>query len=584
MTSSLASRLAALALPAVMAAGPALAQPMPLTPQSADPPAAAETAPPVKVVPSPVFDPAASPSGTGGRFVMEELRAPDMDSVGVLDENQGGFGVNLWRDSPAELVRRFLPQIPAAGDSRAMRSLARRLLLTTAPPPEGNARQTPPLLELRAERLYAMGEVDGLASLLKAAPAALASPAISRIKVDTFLLAGDAKAACAEAATHGVGDSRLSIFCQLVGGKVLEANLALDVMRERKDADHAFIAAAEAMGGTPPAKVATLANPTPLHLAAFAAAKLPLPADAANAASPAMLRTLAGSAGLAADIRLVAAERAEAMGVMDTDSLRRLYGAVTLTQPEQQAAHSQGDRTPLGRVLMLRSVQAEQNPAVRADLLGRVLAAGTERGAFAATARLYAPLIADLRPSPDLAPVAGALARALYAAGRPETALPWVALARTDPATAKAADDLWPLARLYRPAVSGASGSAGQYAAWRTARDLSPEQAERRALVALDLLQAVGEKVPQTEWLALSPVPAPAAAQPRPAVKAMLRSAVEGLRLGETVLLSLVALGETGLDKVDADILNRVVTALRQVGLEREARELAIEAALGNGV
>jgi hypothetical protein len=132
--------------------------------------------------------------------------------------------------------------------------------------------------------------------------------------------------------------------------------------------------------------------------------------------------------------------------------------------------------------------------------------------------------------------------------------------------------------------LSGEAGSSTQYAAWRAARELPPDQAERRALVALDLLQAVGEKVPQTEWLSLSPVPAVTPAQPRPAVKAMLRAAAEGLRLGETVLLSLVALGETGLDKADPDSLNRVIAALRLVGLEKEARELAVEAALANGI
>lgn len=567
----------------MMAAAPALAQPMPLTPQPA-----AEAGPTtLKVVPSPLLDPAIPPSpmaGAGGRFVMEELKAPDIDSVGVLDENQGGLGNNLWHGSAASVVRRFLPQLPAASGSRVLRSLARRLLLTSAPPPEGNAGQTPPLLELRAERLYAMGEVEGLALLLKSAPAALVSPTISRLKIDTFLLAGDAKAACAEATTHGGGDSRLNVFCLLTGGKVLEANMALDIMRERKDADHAFIAAAEGMAGTPPAKVDKLPNPIPLHLAAFKAAKIPLPADAASAASPAMLRILSESPGLSNETRLIAAERAEALGVIDTDALRRLYGATTLSPAEQQAAQSQGERSPQGRVLLLRAAQAEQNPATRADLIGRVMTAGAERGALGGTARLYAPLIADLKPAPELAPVAGILARALHAAGRPETAAPWVALAKADPAHAKSADALWPLSRLHRPALSGEAGSSTQYAAWRAARELPPDQAERRALVALDLLQAVGEKVPQTEWLSLSPVPAATPAQPRPAVKAMLRAAAEGLRLGETVLLSLVALGETGLDKADPDSLNRVIAALRLVGLEKEARELAVEAALANGI
>jgi hypothetical protein len=45
-----------------------------------------------------------------------------------------------------------------------------------------------------------------------------------------------------------------------------------------------------------------------------------------------------------------------------------------------------------------------------------------------------------------------------------------------------------------------------------------------------------------------------------------------------------LALGETALDKADPDTLNRVVVFLRQVGLEREARDLAVEVALANGV
>jgi hypothetical protein len=583
MTNSLANRLAALVLPALMAASPALAQPMPLTPRAPDQTVGESHPPQIQVVPSPMLDPAAPPPANGsGRFVMEELKAPDIDSVGVLDDRQGGLGAGLWHGSSASLVRRFLPQLPVASVSRTTRSLARRLLLSAAAPPEGNAGLMPPLLELRAERLYAMGEIEGLANLLKSSPASVSSPLLARIKIDTYLLAGDAPAACREAALSGGGEPRLAVFCQLINGKALEANMALDMMRERKDADQAFIAAAEAMAGTPPAKVERLPHPTPLHLAAFKAAKIPLPADTTASAPPAMLRVLAETPSLPADIRLAAAERAESLGIIDTDTLRRLYGATTLGPAEQPVAQAQGDRHPLGRVLLLRLTQAEQTPTVRAALLGRVLTGAAERGALASVARLYAPVIADLKPVPELAPFAPLLARALYAAGRPEAAGTWVVLAKADPSTAKGADDLWALGRLYRS--SGADAGTAVYESWRGARQLPPDQAERRGVVALDLLQALGERIPQAEWLALAPLTAATDAGPRPAVKALLRSAAEGARLGETLLLSLVALGDGGLDKVDPDTLNRVIAFLRVVGLEKEARELAVEAALANGV
>jgi hypothetical protein len=272
-------------MPLAAPPGPAPTTPAPTTPAPATP---------MPATPAPTAQiPAAAPPTTtefpGGpskspRFEMEELSAPDPDGAGVLTEDQGGFGRAMWKGTPAAEVRSLIPTLPAVSGSRVMQSLARRLLLSTAIPPEGNRGLTPPLMELRAERLYAMGAVDGLGQLLKAAPASVSSPGLSRIEIDTWLLAGDSKSACEQAAIAAQGgafDPRLSIFCQISAGKVLEAGMALDLMREGKNADHAFIAAAEALSGTPPAKVTRLPDPTPLHLAMFKAAKMPLPADAA---------------------------------------------------------------------------------------------------------------------------------------------------------------------------------------------------------------------------------------------------------------------------------------------------------------
>ena len=55
-------------------------------------------------------------------------------------------------------------------------------------------------------------------------------------------------------------------------------------------------------------------------------------------------------------------------------------------------------------------------------------------------------------------------------------------------------------------------------------------------------------------------------------------------RLGETVLLSLLALGESGPGDADPVVLSRVLSSLRNIGLEAEARALAVEAALAAGL
>ena len=63
-----------------------------------------------------------------------------------------------------------------------------------------------------------------------------------------------------------------------------------------------------------------------------------------------------------------------------------------------------------------------------------------------------------------------------------------------------------------------------------------------------------------------------------------LEDASEARRLGETVALALIVLGEAGPAESHDLALGAVLSGLTRVGLEREARALAIEAALANGI
>ena len=195
--------------PAVSAQQPG--KPMVITSPALEPAAGSETAPSPTPAPAPQAEPAPAASipkaeFPGGppkappRFEMEELSAPDPDGFGALGESQGGLGKGMWHGTQAATVRKILPALPAASGSRSMQLLTRRMLLSSATPPEGNRGLTPSLMELRAERLYAMGALDGLAQLLKASPSSLASPGLARIEIDTWLLAGEVKTACDKAA------------------------------------------------------------------------------------------------------------------------------------------------------------------------------------------------------------------------------------------------------------------------------------------------------------------------------------------------------------------------------------------------
>jgi hypothetical protein len=63
-----------------------------------------------------------------------------------------------------------------------------------------------------------------------------------------------------------------------------------------------------------------------------------------------------------------------------------------------------------------------------------------------------------------------------------------------------------------------------------------------------------------------------------------LEQAARGRRIGETVLFTLLVLGEGGPAQADATTMTRVLKALESAGFKSEARALAIEAAVALGL
>ena len=62
------------------------------------------------------------------------------------------------------------------------------------------------------------------------------------------------------------------------------------------------------------------------------------------------------------------------------------------------------------------------------------------------------------------------------------------------------------------------------------------------------------------------------------------RKAASAGRRGETVLLAILILGGGNLADSGPALLSEIIVGLRKVGLENEARRLAIEAALAGGL
>jgi hypothetical protein len=343
--------------------------------------------------------------------------------------------------------------------------------------------------------------------------------------------------------------------------------------------------------------VSQLAVASPLHLAMLEAVGRPFPSDLIEKASPGLLVALARSSGAVPEQRAQAAEKAVGLGVLEPEKVARLYAELPFTAEQLDnaivtAEELEGAR---GRALLYQAARHAELHSLRAEILRVALDNARNAGLYHMAVGVLLPLLSTVPVRPELVWFAETAGRALYGAGRYEQAGEWFTLARQEailnPQAAAAVAVLWPYSRL---ADSPALAWEGDLSAWRAARgDSSAAERDRQALLR-GAFMALGER-DSLSWIDLVPdseAPAGFAAesgissQPLPdaALLYALAEASEMRRLGETVLLVLLVLGEEGPAHSHPMALNAALSGLMRAGLQQEARALAIEAAIAKGV
>ncbi len=512
------------------------------------------------------------------------------DYAGTLQEGAGGFPVDMWKGTDRALVERLLPKLSPAAASPAMRDLTRRLLLTNAEAPEGKSGGVN-LFGARADRLMAMGLTGDAAALLALAPGSATDALGARQRIDSLLLAGDDDGACKavnDTRKIASGDAewqKAQVFCQLRAGENDQAALGLDLLREQSENDPAFFTLIDVLSGNKTAKLDSLPAPSALDLAMLRAASMPIPRDAAQSQVTAVLAVIARDEGVDAPLRLAAAEQAAAAGGLPIEDLQKAYASVPYAPGDLGNAIeiSSRDPGPGSRAMLFQAAGITSDIGQRAHIVDAALDRARRQGGYLLAVQVNLQYLLPIAPADNLAWFAADAGRALYAAGHFEQANAWLALAQRhaagEPDAAAAASALAVYARIagVGPALSW---DAAAVAKWRQAQAAGNPASDPAARL-FAIFDGLGEPIGGS-W---SLIGQDTATQiPDSALWFNLGDAAGKHRIGETVLLSLYALGDAGPGGANPIVLSRVIGALRQVGLDTEARSLAIEAAIAAGV
>jgi hypothetical protein len=540
--------------------------------------------PPVPLVEPQNNPPAPNPPQSAPDVQAAPLAAIDPSWTGILGEGDKPLPAAMWQGTKRVVVRAALPLLGPT-DSPALQSLSRRLLLSSAVPPEGDdPAGQPGLLALRLKALAAIGAVPGALAVMTAIPPGKHDETADRLRTELGFATGDRPGAC-----HAVGEGiakyqnvwwdRAQIACQMLAGDRGGAALSLDLLRERDTTPDPGFETLMAAAGGKPVKLEKGAELSPLRVSLWAAGKRPLPDDALAGADLMTLASFAIAAPEPPANRLTAAERAAALGALAPDRLGEIYGKIDFKEEERTNAFADdklGD-TPRGRALLYAIAQKDGDPAIRAEALNRFLEAARRHDLYFAAARLAAPMIAGFTPGDAFKAEAPNFVRAAVAASAFATVDAWLPVA--DPA------EMGPLVTLMR-AVAGprARPDDKTMAEAMAALALRTSDTAPRQMALFQMLAGEFWNPPAPEELAAEMAPSHPGNVPNEAVWVDQQQAQAERRSGETVLMSLIIAADKTRLTPEPIALHRAISGLRAVGLEADARALALEAAIAAGL
>ena len=380
------------------------------------------------------------------------------------------------------------------------------------------------------------------------------------------------------------------VFCQALAGEHDKAYLGAGLMRDEGIDAPVFFSLIDAMAAKGSASLETLEGADAMTIAMMRAAQAPLPDNSRLPESPSLLRAIAVSPHLPVETRLRVAERAEAAGSLDTEALQQIYGAVSFSEEDLESPLSKADELggSKGRAILYQAALGRDIPAALVEVLAKAQQLGEADQLQETTSRAFLPILKRVSPDREMLPFASIAIRMFMTVGDVSSAAEWYRLLRAGAVFESVYQstymDLLPLARIAdsQNIIGAPTSFLSDW--WKLNRGL--EDGPEKAHLFFVLADALEGSVTEARWRDLlqgnlQAVPRYSPASP---IWYSLDEAAEAGQIGETLLFTLVGMGTASPGEIEPMFLAKILKALIKTGFEKEARALALEAALGAGL
>lgn len=516
--------------------------------------------------------------------------ASSSSQIGTLGQENGGFAPDIWSGLSTDEAITLIGQIPERYDSIVQRRLAQLLLVSAAQPPadaRGNKEKFERFTATRIEKLEKMGALTEAAALYGILPDNLKSPELMQKGIEALIYAGAPDAACLETYARAEDETgefwkKARLACGIYTGQTEAARQSLEkAAASEASAFESLARLALDMEGGKTISVDALRNDS-LAWFVWLQSKASRKADLSTLDNR-QIASLALSPIVDENRRLQAAILAARKGMIDSQILESVFDSLPLNADDlknKAAALRKSDdlkATPKNLALLYRTSSVSDEKASKAALIQRGL--GLSGPVFGSLAMPYADPLSGLHPEASHISLAFSASFLLYISGFYDNAAQWRALLKNQGGQDK---KLLPYVLVAEnPSATDAIDLSG----WAQAlAEQDPTDADRRIKRIISALQPLGYKAGDESENAGEPgaVEEETGKSPSPkALENLKRIAGKGHK-AETILLALDALGGTGPDKVDPEVLKPTLDALVSAGLDREARMIALEVVAAN--
>lgn len=521
--------------------------------------------------------------GTG--ITVSELGNTEGPPTGTLDSSNGGLGEGLWSGTERSVAEDIMARLPLDSQVAAVRALARRIILTKAATPVGEAPQA--FMTVRMRRLLEAGLVDDAANLASMTEIAN-DPGFANVQAQALLFAGRGDQICTDKTATRLARAEpfwieLRAYCYAMAGDQDALALTRAVMNAQNINDDAFATLLDDIQNHKRKTPDNIAVPTALHAFLLGQAGLPVGYDVGSQLGMPGLLLAMRNANNPPDDRMRAAEQVLHSGAASPQDIAAVADAQHFTIDQFATEHVEVQQLPfLAGQALLRQAVSRAAPDAKPALIYEALNRANAAGQLPIAAALQHDALAQIEPTRDMRAMADLMGRALLLAGDADAASHWYDILDFNLPTDK------PLIAKFQLALNlVASNPARQMQAGQALGELAKEAAapgpdQAFAALALGLMTAIEATMPpdaQAEAAAIATAQWPGRS-PAPSQLERLSKAMKAGHKGEALMRILGIVGARGPGDLAPDVTVVLVRDLMKEDVPDAARDIATAAFL----